>query len=85
VIKQLSKGDVTVRNSTGHYERKQNKVEFTIVATFPDSMFPTVEYPARTGDYFVNTDELANIIKLLELSDEENVSTSTYGNVARFL
>ena len=85
VIKQLSKGEVSVRNSTSRYERDRSQVEFTIIATFPSSMFPTVEYPARTGDYYVNTDELSNIIKLLELSDEENVSTSTYGNVARFL
>jgi hypothetical protein len=85
VIKQLSKGDVTVRNSTGHYERKQNKVEFTIVVTFPDSMFPTLEYPARGDGFVYNLEELSNVIKLLELSNEENVSTSTYGNVARFL
>lgn len=85
VIKHLSKADVSVRNSTSRYERERNIVEFTITAAFPSSMFPKVEYPDRTDTYFVNTDELANIIKLLELSDEENVSTSTYGNVARFL
>jgi hypothetical protein len=84
VIKQLAKADVYIRNTTSRYERERNIVEFSITATFPSSMFPKVEYPARGGNY-VNTDELGNIIKLLELSNEENVSTSTYGNVARFL
>jgi len=85
VIKHLSKADVSIRNTTSRYERERNIVEFSITAVFPSSMFPKVEYPDRGDSYFVNTDELANIIKLLELSDEENVSTSTYGNVARFL
>lgn len=85
VIKQLSKADVSIRNTTSRYERERNIVEFTITATFPSSMFPKVEYPKRGDNHCVNIDELANIIKLLELSDEENVSTSTYGNVARFL
>jgi hypothetical protein len=85
VIKQLSKGEVSVRNSTGRYERDRGRVEFSITVTFPSSMFPTVEYPPRGGSYLYNMDELSNVIKLLELSNEENVSTSTYGNVARFL
>jgi hypothetical protein len=85
VIKQLAKADVSIRNTTSRYERERNIVEFSITATFPSSMFPKVEYPARGENYYVNTDELGNIIKLLELSNEENVSTSTYGNVARFL
>ena len=85
VIKHLSKADVSIRNTTSRYERERNIVEFTITATFPSSMFPKVEYPERGENYYVNTDELGNIIKLLELSNEENVSTSTYGNVARFL
>ena len=85
VIKQLSKGEVTVRNSTSRYERDRSKVEFTIVVTFPSSMFPTLEYPARGDNFVYNLEELSNVIKLLELSNEENVSTSSYGNVARFL
>jgi Glu-tRNA(Gln) amidotransferase subunit E-like FAD-binding protein len=85
VIKLLSKAAVDVRNSSGYYDRQRNQVEFTITAIFPDSMFPSHEKPEHNGLSRFDMDELSNVIKLLEMSDEENVSTSTYGNVARFL
>jgi hypothetical protein len=83
----LGKGKVTeCRDSTGHYERVNKVVEYTITVTFPDTFFVKPEapdYPTMLSQFELS--ELEQIIKMLELCDSDTVSTGVYGNVARYL
>jgi hypothetical protein len=87
VVKNLGKGKVTeCRDSTGHYERTNKVVEYTITVTFPDTFFvkpKSPSYPDMLSNY--ERTELKQIIKMLELCDDEFVSTGVYGNVARYI
>lgn len=87
VMKNLGKGKVIeCRDTTGSYERNMKLVEYTISVTFPDTFFvkpESPEYPKMLSSF--QCDELEQIIKMLELCDDEFVSTGVYGNVARYL
>jgi hypothetical protein len=87
VVKNLGKGKVIeCRDSTGHYERVNKVVEYTITVTFPDTFFvkpKSPEYPEMLNKF--ERSELEQIIKMLELCDDEFVSTGVYGNVARYI
>jgi len=87
VMKNLGKAKVIeCRNSTGHYERVNKVVEYTITVTFPDTFFvkpEPPEYPDMLSGF--ECKELEQIIKMLELCDDEFVSTGVYGNVARYI
>ena len=87
VTKNLGKGKVIeCRDTTGSYERNMKLVEYTITVTFPDTFFVKPEspdYPKMLSSF--QCDELEQIIKMLELCDDETVSTGVYGNVARYL
>lgn len=87
VMKNLGKGKVIeCRDTTGHYERQNKVVEYTITVTFPDTFFvkpESPEYPDMLSSY--QRSELQQIIKMLELCDDEFVSTGVYGNVAQYI
>jgi hypothetical protein len=88
VLGNLGKGKVTeFRDTTGHYDRANKVIEYRFTVTFPDTFFVKPEAP----DYpleMLNShqrDELEQIIKMLELCDDDTVSTGVYGDVARYL
>jgi hypothetical protein len=87
VMKNLGKAKVLeCRDSTGHYERVNKVVEYTITVTFPDTFFvkpEPPEYPDMLSGF--QRTELKQIIKMLELCDDDTVSTGVYGNVARYI
>ena len=87
VMKNLGKAKVLeCRDTTSHYERVNKVVEYTITVTFPDTFFvkpESPEYPSMLSGF--ERTELKQIIKMLELCDDEFVSTGVYGNVARYI
>ena len=87
VLNNIGKGKVTeFRDTTGHYDRVNNVIEYRFTVTFPDTFFVKPEAPelADTLNSF-DRSELGQIIKMLELCDDEFVSTGVYGNVARYI
>lgn len=64
-----------------HYDKKIKavSVEFELDMEIPD--VPSFSDHQNTNEQ----DELRNAIRILELSDEEFVRTSSYGSVARYL
>jgi hypothetical protein len=87
VLNNIGKGKVTeFRDTTGHYDRVNNVIEYRFTVTFPDTFFVKPEAPqlADTLNSFERS-ELEQIIKMLELCDDEYVSTGVYGNVARYI
>ena len=87
VLGNLGKGKVTeFRDTTGHYDRVNNVIEYRFTVTFPDTFFVKPEapdYPEMLRQF--QRDELEQIIKMLELCDDDTVSTGVYGDVARYL
>ena len=87
VLNNMGKGKVTeFRDTTGHYDRANNLIEYRFTVTFPDNFFVKPEapdYPDTLSSF--DRSELEQIIKMLELCDDEFVSTGVYGNVARYL
>ena len=87
VLGNLGKGKVTeFRDTTGHYDKVNKVIEYRFTVTFPDTFFVKPEapdYPEMLCKF--QRDELEQIIKMLELCDDETVSTGVYGDVARYL
>ena len=87
VLGNLGKGKVTeFRDTTGHYDRANKVIEYRFTVTFPDTFFVKPEapdYPEMLCKF--QRDELEQIIKMLELCDDDTVSTGVYGDVARYL
>ena len=87
VLGNLGKGKVTeFRDTTGHYDKVNKVIEYRFTVTFPDTFFVKPEapdYPEMLCKF--QRDELEQIIKMLELCDDDTVSTGVYGDVARYL
>lgn len=85
LISLVKAGKLSVKQVSFPYAYR-NEVSDTVEVTFKHKM--TV--PKRETDYCEHTnkhaqDEISNAIRVLELSDEEYVRTSSYGAVARYL
>ena len=52
----------------------------------PEKPYPSSGHGRNyTGGYDAQVDEIANAIRILELSDDDTVSASTYGAVSKYL
>ena len=80
------KSAVNVRTNYRHYNRTLN-IDFDI--TVDQSKVPAE--PSRNfevisdHDYRATVNEIENAVRILKMTDEEVVSTSTYNAIARFL
>lgn len=74
-----------VNTHSHHGWRNENKYDFTV--EFPPSVKKPKEPKGNRTDWSAKAEleELENAIALLEMTDEEFVSTSTYKGVARFI
>lgn len=94
------KSDKAVHKGTNvmdrYYDEHSNTKEVEIYVTIPkDLLPPKPERPENPigfmhdGRYSLNAKEqinaIQNAIRILQLSDEETVNTSTYNSVSRFL
>lgn len=85
LITLVKAGKLSVKHVTFPYAYR-NEVSDTLEVTFKHKMV----MPKRDTDYCSHTNEraqneLGNAIRVLELSDEEYVRTSSYGAVAQYL
>ena len=100
-VAQLAlKSDKVVHKGTNvmdrYYDEHSNTKEVEIYVTIPKDLLPSkperpdnpIEY-IHDGRYNLNAKEqvkaIENAIRILQLSDEETVNTSTYNSVSRFL
>jgi len=85
LVALIKAGKLSVKQVSFPYSYR-NEVSDTVEVTFKHKM----TMPKRDTDYCEHTnrhaqDEISNAIRVLELSDEEYVRTSSYGAVARYL
>ena len=80
VIKQISKAEVSAHENW----RGETNVTITIptgLVKLPEK--PSIDLERELGQYEIQ--EIENAIRILKMTDEETVSTSTYQAVARYL
>ena len=85
IVTLVKSGKLTVKEVTFPYSYRSEptktvEVTFNHKFTLPEKSTDFNEHKNREA-----TDELSNAIRVLELSDEEYVRTSSYGAVARYL
>jgi len=85
IVTLVKSGKLTVKEVSFPYsyrneQVKEVEVTFNHKFTLPEKNTDFNEHKNREA-----TDELSNAIRVLELSDEEYVRTSSYGAVARYL
>jgi hypothetical protein len=78
----------TIRVSVNAYGVKDDEVEVTLDYTISKSLVP--DPPKQPVAYYEHTykddrETLTSAIRLLEMSDDETISTSSYKSVARYL
>jgi len=84
-IDNISKAE----NMRTNYRQWNGSLNVDFDLTVKDSIFP--EEPMRDFEtmnlhsYREMKEEIANAIRILQLTDEETVSTSTYNSIARYL
>jgi len=85
IVSLVKAGKLTVKQVSFPYSYR-NETQDEVEVTFKHK----IVMPKRDSDFNEHTnkhaqDELGNAIRVLELSDEEYVRTSSYGAVARYL
>ena len=85
IVTLVKSGKLTVKEVTFPYSYRNESTK-TVEVTFNHKF----TLPERDTDFHEHTnthsqEELGNAIRVLELSDEEYVRTSSYGAVARYL
>ena len=85
IVTLVKSGKLTVKEVTFPYSYRSEPTK-TVEVTFNHKF----TLPERDTDFHEHTnkhsqEELSNAIRVLELSDEEYVRTSSYGAVARYL
>jgi hypothetical protein len=93
VLKVLKSGKGHIEQATPNYyhsdvRQNKNKVCFTVVVLLPKGALPTQpEQPTRyfEHDYKHETEEISHAIRVLNLTEDEYVSASTYYSVAKYL
>lgn len=85
VVALVKSGKLTVKEVSFPYSYR-NETQDTVEVTFKHK----IVVPKRDTDFSEHSnkhaqEELSNAIRVLELSDEEYVRTSSYGAVARYL
>lgn len=88
VVELITSGKAKVDSvSESHYYGGKTKstCAFQVCVNVPKSLVPTrkktvIHYSAES-----EIQEIENAIKILEMTDEEHISTSTYAGVARFI
>lgn len=85
IVALVKSGKLTVKQVSFPYsyrnqQSKEVEVTFNHKFTLPEKDTDFSEHKNREA-----TEELSNAIRVLELSDEEYVRTSSYGAVARYL
>lgn len=85
IVSLVKSGKLTVKEVSFPYSYR-NETQDTVEVTFKHK----IVVPKRDTDFSEHSnkhaqEELSNAIRVLELSDEEYVRTSSYGAVARYL
>ena len=88
IVALVKSGKLTVKEVSFPYSyRHENEPSKTVEVTFTHKLVmpknPIDNYNQNSNE--TAREEIANAIRVLEMSDEEFVKTSSYGSVARYL
>jgi len=84
-IASASKKAVSIRNAWGNDENIRVDIEVEVAKDKIPAEPEAPKNPFQTSGYGRTVAEIQNAIRMLSMSDEEVVSTSTYQSVSRYL